>query len=57
MEADAIALVITSWRRGPRHHFGTRVEWHFFPNAAGEVGPSGPLLNALQKAGFTVIIH
>ncbi|MBI3447898.1 MAG: hypothetical protein HY049_03100 [Acidobacteria bacterium] len=32
--------------------------WHFFTSpVTGQVGPSGPLLQALQNAGITVVIH
>jgi RHS repeat-associated protein len=34
------------------------VVWHFFTSpVTGQVGPSGPLLQALQNAGITVVIH
>jgi hypothetical protein len=33
------------------------VEWHFYENVKGEGGPSGPLRDALQKAGIRIVKH
>jgi len=34
----------------------TGVEWHFFPGKTG-TGPTGPLQQALQRAGIGIVIH
>jgi Domain of unknown function (DUF4157) len=33
------------------------VEWHFYENAKGKVGPSQPLRDALRKAGIRIVMH
>ena len=33
------------------------VEWHFYENVNGEIGPTSSLADALRKEGFRVVIH
>jgi hypothetical protein len=33
------------------------VEWHFYRNVEGDIGPSGPLRAALEKAGIKIVFH
>jgi hypothetical protein len=33
------------------------VEWHFYENVDGGIGPSGPLADALRDARIRIVLH